>query len=120
MVGTLDISPYFCLQFVAMLADALFSNPERLLTEQMECYAYMYTYASVTVEVFEPDVELRTHWDRSFIAETNKEVLEASRICKHVRPICLFLLRCSPRSGCPGLLFAPHSLPVSVAQIRWS
>ncbi len=67
-----------------MLADALFASPERLLAEQQECYAYMYTYASVTVEVIDPDTERRTHSDRSLVTDINKEVLEASRICKHV------------------------------------
>ncbi|VDD74086.1 unnamed protein product [Mesocestoides corti] len=69
--------------FIVMLADALFANPERLLSKQQECYAYIYAYASVTVEEVDCDTERRIHLDRSRVSEANKEVLEASRICKH-------------------------------------
>ncbi|KAM7536289.1 hypothetical protein Aperf_G00000086059 [Anoplocephala perfoliata] len=47
---------------------------ERLLTEKQECYAYLYTYASVTVE----EIDLSTD-----VAKVRNDVLEASRICEH-------------------------------------
>ncbi|KAM7536335.1 hypothetical protein Aperf_G00000085714 [Anoplocephala perfoliata] len=37
-----------------MLADSLFANPERLLTEKQERYAYLYAYASITIEETSP------------------------------------------------------------------
>ena len=67
-----------------MLADALFADPERMLSEQLEQYAYIYAYASVAIEKINTDTESRLDLDRSRVAEVTKEVLEASRICKHV------------------------------------
>ncbi|VDN43089.1 unnamed protein product [Dibothriocephalus latus] len=67
-----------------MLADALFASSERLLVEQQETYAYLYAYAAVTLEEIDPDTERRLSSDRSRVAEACKEVLEASRICRHV------------------------------------
>ncbi|KAM7536835.1 hypothetical protein Aperf_G00000086263 [Anoplocephala perfoliata] len=69
--------------FIVMLADALFANPERLLTEKQECYAYLYAYASVTVEEIDLSTERRLRLDRSSVAKVRNDVLEASRICKH-------------------------------------
>ncbi|BHF76236.1 hypothetical protein SprV_0501933400 [Sparganum proliferum] len=68
---------------VVMLADALFASSERLLVEQQETYAYLYAYAAVTLEEVDPDTERRISSDRSRVAEACKEVLEASRICRH-------------------------------------
>lgn len=72
---------YFIL---VMLADALFANPERLLIEQQEHYTYLYAYASVTIEEIDLSTERRLQLDRSSVAKVRSDVLEASRICKHV------------------------------------
>ena len=74
---------FYCLVAV-MLADALFANPERMLSEQLEQYAYLYSYASVTAEEINSDTESRVDLDRSLVPEVTREVLEASRICKYV------------------------------------
>ncbi|VDL11789.1 unnamed protein product [Hymenolepis diminuta] len=69
--------------FIVMLADALFANPERLLNEQLECYAYLYAYASVTIEEIDLSTEGRLELDRSDVAKVSSDIMEASRICKH-------------------------------------
>ncbi|KAM7536250.1 hypothetical protein Aperf_G00000086012 [Anoplocephala perfoliata] len=78
--------------FIVMLADALFANPERLLTEKQECYAYLYACASVIVE----EIDLSTD-----VAKVRNDVLEASRICKY----------CSVTTGSTVSLRAFRDLP---------
>lgn len=68
-----------------MLADALFANSERLLGEQLECYAFLYAYASVTLEEIDLSTERRLEVDRSDVPAVSNDIMEASRICKHVR-----------------------------------
>lgn len=75
-----------------MLADALFASSERLLSEQQECYAYLYAYASVTAEKVDYETECRLRLDRSHVAEVNREVLDASRSCKHVSLLTSFAI----------------------------
>nr|CDS33038.1 negative elongation factor D [Hymenolepis microstoma] len=69
--------------FIVMLADVLFANPERLLNEQLECYAYLYAYSSVTIEEIDLSTERRLELDRSDVAKVSSDIMEASRICKH-------------------------------------
>lgn len=73
-----------CHSTLVTLADALFANPERLLNEQLECYAYLYAYASVTIEEIDLSTERRLELDRSDVVKVSSDIMEASRICKHV------------------------------------
>lgn len=56
-----------------------------MLTEQLEQYAYLYSYAAVVVEEIEPTTERRISCIRTEVDEAKREVLEASRICRQVR-----------------------------------
>ncbi|KAF6768129.1 hypothetical protein AHF37_10850, partial [Paragonimus kellicotti] len=68
--------------FIALLADALFASSDRLLAEQQEQYAYLYSYTAMTVEVIEPDTDRRLSSERTHVEDAKREVLEASRICR--------------------------------------
>lgn len=69
---------------VALLADALFATSDRLLAEQQEQFAYLYSYAAMVVESLELVTDRLLGSDRSRVEEAKKEVLEASRICRQV------------------------------------
>lgn len=84
-----------------MLADTLFADTERLLTEQQDSFAYLYAYAAVTLEDIDPDTERRSFSDKSQVVDTCKEILEASTICRHVGRIKHFSSLClSPDKLC--------------------
>ncbi|KAA3681941.1 negative elongation factor C/D [Paragonimus westermani] len=68
--------------FIALLADALFASSDRLLAEQQEQYAYLYSYTAMTVEAIEPDTDRRLSSERTHVEDAKREVLEASRICR--------------------------------------
>ncbi|THD18989.1 Negative elongation factor D [Fasciola hepatica] len=66
----------------ALLADALFATSDRLLAEQQEQFAYLYSYAAMVVESLELVTDRLLASDRSRVEEAKREVLEASRICR--------------------------------------
>ncbi|KAA0196502.1 Negative elongation factor D [Fasciolopsis buskii] len=68
--------------FITLLADALFATSDRLLAEQQEQFAYLYSYAAMVVESLELVTDRLLGSDRSRVEEAKKEVLEASRICR--------------------------------------
>ncbi|CAH8869597.1 unnamed protein product [Trichobilharzia szidati] len=68
--------------FIALLADALFASADRLLNEQLEQYAYLYSYAAMVVEETDPITDRRISCIRTEVDRAKHEVLEASRICR--------------------------------------
>lgn len=68
--------------FITLLADELFVTSDRLLTEQQEMYAYLYSYTTMTMELIEPSTDRRLSSDRTRVESAKREVLEASRICR--------------------------------------
>ncbi|VDM33130.1 unnamed protein product [Hydatigera taeniaeformis] len=94
-------------------------NPERLLSEQQECYAYLYAYASVTAEKVDYETECRLRLDRSRVAEVNREVLEASRICKHWNTMTGSAMSLRAFRDLPTLLQCLHHRAISFGVFRF-
>ncbi|VDK33425.1 unnamed protein product [Taenia asiatica] len=105
--------------FIVMLADALFASSERLLSEQQECYAYLYAYASVAAEKVDYETECRLRLDCSRVAEVNREVLEASRICKHWNTMTGSAVSLRAFRDLPTLLQCLHHRAISFGVFRF-
>ncbi|CAH8666739.1 unnamed protein product [Schistosoma haematobium] len=105
--------------FIALLADALFASSDRLLTEQLEQYAYLYSYAAVVVEEIEPTTERRISCIRTEVDEAKREVLEASRICRQWNNMSGSGISLRAFRDLPSLLRCLSCRPVSLGVFRF-
>ncbi|OON19453.1 TH1 protein, partial [Opisthorchis viverrini] len=105
--------------FIALLADTLFASSDRLLTEQQEQYAYLYSYAAMTVELIDQSTDRRLSSDRSRVEEAKKEILEASRICRQWNNMSGSAISLRSFRDLPTLLSCVACRPVSFGVFRF-
>ncbi|CAH8451973.1 unnamed protein product [Heterobilharzia americana] len=105
--------------FIALLADALFVSADRLLTEQLEQYAYLYSYAAMVVEEIELTTERRISCIRTEVDEAKREVLEASRICRQWNNMSGSGVSLRAFRDLPSLLNCLSCRPVSFGVFRF-
>uniref|UniRef100_A0A3Q0KSP3 Negative elongation factor D n=1 Tax=Schistosoma mansoni TaxID=6183 RepID=A0A3Q0KSP3_SCHMA len=105
--------------FIALLADALFASSDRLLAEQLEQYAYLYSYAAVVVEEIEHTTERRISCIRTEVDEAKREVLEASRICRQWNNMSGSGISLRAFRDLPSLLRCLSCRPVSLGVFRF-
>ncbi|CAL8088453.1 unnamed protein product [Calicophoron daubneyi] len=105
--------------FVALLADALFASSDRLLAEQQEEYAYLYSYTAMTEETIEPTTDRRISSDSSRVEEAKQEVLKASRICRQWHNMSGSGVSLRAFRDLPALLACLNCRPVSFGVFRF-
>ncbi|KAH8866047.1 Negative elongation factor D [Schistosoma japonicum] len=102
-----------------LLADALFASADRLLTEQLEQYAFLYSYTAVVVEEIEPTTERRISCIRTEVDDAKREVLEASRICRQWNNMSGSGISLRAFRDLPSLLKCLSCRPVSFGVFRF-
>ncbi|VDP45167.1 unnamed protein product [Schistosoma mattheei] len=90
-----------------------------MLTEQLEQYAYLYSYAAVVVEEIEPTTERRISCIRTEVDEAKREVLEASRICRQWNNMSGSGISLRAFRDLPSLLRCLSCRPVSLGVFRF-
>ncbi|KAH8866051.1 Negative elongation factor C/D [Schistosoma japonicum] len=104
---------------LTLLADALFASADRLLTEQLEQYAFLYSYTAVVVEEIEPTTERRISCIRTEVDDAKREVLEASRICRQWNNMSGSGISLRAFRDLPSLLKCLSCRPVSFGVFRF-